>query len=334
MGLKENQVAPEIENVVIQAGGCTLTLIPDLGGKISSIKIGSIELLQTPLNPCAPRTKSSAFSESDASGWDECLPSVGDCLVNTEAGPAYIPDHGDLWRISWEVVSATSDSASMRANCFSLPLQLSRTLILSETATGWRLCLIYTVANSGQVSVPWSWAAHPLFASEAGDRIHLPSSVSELRIEGSRCDLLGVPGNTIQWPVALLPDGSNDDLSTAKSAQSGRGDKLFAGPLTAASDGWCRLERQSAGLQLTIRFDPASSPYIGLWLCYGGWPGNPDTPGKKQVCVAMEPSTAPVDSLAVVGPWSRTLAPGETFTWPIELEIDRIKQKNEANPNE
>jgi galactose mutarotase-like enzyme len=40
----------------------------------------------------------------------------------------------------------------------------------------------------------------------------------------------------------------------------------------------------------------------------------------------MEPSTAPVDSLAVKGRWSRELAPGESFSWPMEVEIERVER--------
>jgi galactose mutarotase-like enzyme len=311
----------KIENVVIQAGECVLTLIPALGGKLSSLRVGPHELLQAPLHPYAHRTRTMGFDEGDASGWDECLPSVGKCEVDTPGGKAHVPDHGDLWLLPWEVVSAAPDSATMRVSCFSLPLELTRTLILSETAKGFRLSIVYTVVNSGAYSVPWSWVSHPLFVSEAGDRIQLPASVTSVRVEGSGGNRVGVNGDTLQWPVARLPDGSQDDLSVAKSADTGFGDKLFTGKLESASDGWCALERPSAGLRLTVKFDPAATPYLGLWLCYGGWP---DGDGKKQVCVALEPATAPVDSLAETGPWSKTLAPGETFTWPMEVEIDRI----------
>ena len=98
------------------------------------------------------------------------------------------------------------------------------------------------------------------------------------------------------------------------------GDKLFTGPL-AAGDNWCTLLRHSVGLRLRVEFDAEATPYLGLWLCYGGWP---ERPGPTQVCVAMEPSTAPCDSLAVTGPWSRTLAPGESFSWSMQLEIERL----------
>lgn len=312
------------ENVVIQAGLCALTLIPALGGKLASLRVQSKdrtdELLQSALHPYAPRTHTMGFSEADASGWDECLPSVADCTLETEAGTASVPDHGDLWRVPWQVLNASEDSATLRANCFSLPLQLTRSVILSESLTGWQLQFLYSLTNLGAYNVPWSWAAHPLFAAEAGDRILLPESIQTLRVEGSGDNRLGGNGDTVAWPLARTARGAETDLSIASSPDSGFGDKLFTGQLSP-SDNWATLERKRLGLRLTVRFDSRLTPYLGLWLCYGGWPGGA---GKQQVCVALEPTTAPVDSLAISGPWSRSLEPGETFTWPMELQIERI----------
>ena len=308
------------ENVVIQAGACALTLIPALGGKLASLRVHSDELLQSPLHPYAPRTRAMGFQEADASGWDECLPSVADCSLKTEAGQASIPDHGDLWRVPWQVLNASEDSATLRANCFSLPLQLTRSVILSQSPIGWRLQLLYSLANLGAYNVPWSWAAHPLFTADEGDRILLPESIQTLRVEGSGANRLGVNGDAVAWPLARTAVGTEADLSVAPSPNSGFGDKLFTGRLSLC-DNWATLERKRLGLRLTVKFDPSLTPYLGLWLCYGGWPGGS---GKQQVCVALEPATAPVDSLAISGPWSRSLEPGETVTWPMDLHIDRI----------
>ena len=307
------------ENVVIQAGDCRLTLMPALGGKIASIRVGPTELLQSPLHPYAVRSETMGFAEGDASCWDECLPSVAQCTVDLKAEPATIPDHGDLWRVPWQVLDASSDSATLRATCFSLPLQITRTMILKETASGWRLQILYSLINLGTTPVPWAWTAHPLFLSEPGDRIVLPSEVQTLRLEGSGANRLGANGDVVRWPHAHLADGKETDLSVAQPAESGYGDKLFTGAMT---EGWCALERYSAGLRIKVLFDPAITPYIGLWLCYGGWP---EEAGLKQVCVALEPSTTPVDSLAETGSWSLSIAPGETFNWPMELEIDPIQ---------
>jgi galactose mutarotase-like enzyme len=310
------------ENVVITVGDCSLTVLPAFGGKIASLRVGQHELLHAPLHPYQARTATMNFPDSDAGGWDECLPSVGACSVDTEAGVAAVPDHGDLWGIPWQVLEATSDSVTMRVRCTSLPLELTRSLILAETRGGWRLQLLYSLTNLGIYRVPWSWAGHALFTCEADDRIVLPAGVNSLRLEGGRGNRLGAPGSRIGWPLAELADGSPHDLSRAYPGDFGIGDKLFAGPLSERN-GWCAVERSSIGLRLTIRFETALTPFLGLWLCYGGWPegGEPDAP--KQVCIAPEPATAPVDSLAEAGQWTRWLDAGETVTWPMEVAIER-----------
>lgn len=284
------------------------------------------------------------FDESDGSGWDECLPSVAECSVETVAGIAKVPDHGDLWRVAWEQqgsgltdkelekqasgATADGDQRSLRlfGKCFSLPLEVERTMHLHEIDRGWLLELSYRVRNCGKYPVPWSWAAHPLFVCEQGDRIVLPDTIRSLKVEGSGGNRLGKSGDLVAWPVAKLAAGGSADLSVVDRIDSGTGDKLFAGPLKKVEN-WCVLERDRAGLRIRVKFDSTATPYLGLWICYGGWP---ERPGPKQVCVAMEPTTAAVDSLAVKGPWSRELAPGESFSWPMQVEIERIERKTDA----
>jgi galactose mutarotase-like enzyme len=153
---------------------------------------------------------------------------------------------------------------------------------------------------------------------EAGDRILLPDSIHTLRVEGSGGNRLGKNGDSVDWPTARLSAGGYTDLSIAQAPKFGIGDKLFAGPL-APEDNWCALERPSAGLRIQASFDATATPYLGLWICYGGWP---DRPGPKQICVALEPATAPVDSLAQTGPWSRVLAPGDRSNWTMRLDLE------------
>src|ERR1700739_4976082 len=340
MALSESFVG-RIENVLIRAGECTVTVLPRFGGKIASIRIGERELLQAPLAPIAPRTRTMTFDAGDASGWDECLPSVAACTVETEAGTAEIPDHGDLWRTEWkeqglgirEQGTKSRDqgvgsneragaSLSLIGTCFSLPLELERLLELQEAQNGWRLRLPYKLINTSSKTVAWSWGANPLLAAEEGDRIVLPESIEQLRLEGSGGGRLGKGGDAVTWPLATLAGGSEVDLGVADVAASGIGDKLFAGPLLA-SENWCELVRPSAGVSIRVTFDVVATPYLGLWICYGGWP---ERPGPKQVCVALEPATAPVDSLAVTGPWSRVLEPGESYAWTMEVEIQNIER--------
>jgi len=308
------------ENVVIQAGACSVTALPQFGGKISSIRLNGLELLQEPLAPIAPRTRIMGFDAGDASGWDECLPSVAACGVPFNGGSAQVPDHGDLWRVPWQETDGNGSSLKLQGACFSLPLELERELTLTQTAKGYRLNAKYRLTNTGSAPAPWSWAAHPLFAAEPGDRILLPPGVRTLLIEGSGGNRLGRSGETVSWPIAALAGGGSTNLSIVQSSHTGIGDKLFAGPLSAGEN-WCALERPSAGVRIRVTFQTIENPYLGLWICYGGWP---DKPGPKQTCVAMEPATAPVDSLATSGPWSRSLEPGESNVWGMHVDFELL----------
>ena len=109
---------------------------------------------------------------------------------------------------------------------------------------------------------------------------------------------MGEAGSIVSWPLADLVHGGKTDLSKVLSPETAIGDKLFAGPFGPVEN-WCVLERPSADLRITKRFDTRATPYLGLWICYGGWP---DRHGPKQMCVALEPATAPVACLARTGP--------------------------------
>jgi galactose mutarotase-like enzyme len=325
-------VAHGKENVVIAAGDCGITILPGQGGKIASIRVGSHLLLHPPLHPYGPLNTTMGFEEGDAGGWDECLPSVAACSIATPAGTATVPDHGDLWRTPWQVLDATEDSVTMRARCFSLPLELTRSMILTTTDSGYKVEFLYSLTNVGSHRVPWSWAAHPLFVCAKGDRIVLPPEVTTLRLEGSRNNRLGKRGDSVAWPMARIADGTLRDLRQARADNADIGDKLFAGQFTGQLSGlglsdWCALERASIGLRITLRFDTTLTPCLGLWVCYGGWP---EGDGPKQVCIALEPTTAPVDSLAETGEWTRWLEAGETVNWPMTLEIDRMAAPEET----
>ena len=314
------------ENVVISAGECEVTILPRFGGKIASIRMKGRELLQQPLAPIAPRTRMMGFDESDASGWDECLPSVAACEVEFAGAKVPVPDHGDLWRVEWtreqgnEGTREQENSLTLKGKCFSLPLELERTIALKERGSTWRLSLFYKLTNTGTEPAPWSWSAHPLFAVDAGDAINLPNGMREqLRLEGSGGGRLGKHGDKVDWPVAMLAGGGQTDLQFALPEDSGMGDKLFGGPVPAeVKTGWCEIFRPRARVFLRVSFDADTTPYLGLWLCYGGWP---EKPGPKQMCVAVEPATAPVDSLAETGSWSRMLAPGESCEWAMAVDM-------------
>jgi len=130
-----------------------LTILPKLGGKIASIRMNEHELLQAPLAPYGPRTRTMSFDAGDASGWDECLPSVAGCTVQTVNGHADVPDHGDLWRVEWQcspTPTVPSPCEAIASRC--LWRWLHR--IPDGDEKGYRLHADYQVTNTGSRETP------------------------------------------------------------------------------------------------------------------------------------------------------------------------------------
>lgn len=300
--------------ITMQTDTLGVAVLPALGGKIASLRwlARDLELLQSPLIPYAPRTMIMRFEESDASGWDECLPSVSACALRTVQGPVDVPDHGDFWRLAWEC-EETSDAIRMMAMGASLPLRLERTLRLS----GNEMQVEYRVQNVGEGPVEYVWSAHPSFAVNSGDRIVLPNSVKRVRVEASARQRLGGKGTEHAWPRTRAATGGAVDLSVAGGIEDGVGDKVFA---VAPAEGWVALARLTHGIQVEMKFDARRTSWLGLWLCYGGWP---EGRVNRQQCVAIEPCTAPADSLAeaVEQGWTNRLGAGESETWTLQVQV-------------
>lgn len=297
----------------------SVEVLPALGGKVASMRKNGVELLQQPLLPYAPRTLSTAFEESDASGFDECLPSVSACDIDSPGGKVSIPDHGEFWRLYCDVNSPNGNELHLAATGSILPLRFERKLRLLNESHHHKtntLQIDYQLQNIGQTPIHYSWSAHPLFAVDPGDSIHLPSSIATIRVENSARNRLGARGKVHPWPFAQLTSGELAYLDRVGYESDNIGDKLYTG--VPADDGWCAIERKTAGLRVQVEFDPSLTPWLGLWLCYGGWPENQPL---RQYCVALEPCTSPVDSLAAAIPagQARMLAPGQCDFWWMRI---------------
>jgi galactose mutarotase-like enzyme len=306
-------------NLILENDHLRVTMAPLLGGKIASIQIKPEreELLQKPLQPYALRTRYMSFDASDASGWDECLPSVSACEVETASGKVQIPDHGDFWQVEWEVVSKNENGVTLSADGFSLPLRFRKTLTLNENS----LSVAYSIKNTSAAPIEYIWSAHPLFAVDPGDRILLPPSVKQVVVEGSAGDRLGTKGTKHLWSQAILSSGTACDLSIAGGPEDSIGDKLFT---SAPLEGWCAIERRKLRRRVELQFDPRVSTHLGLWICYGGWP---EGHANRQYCVALEPCNAAGDSLAVAAKENRALrlAPEGMDMWKLVLKVDSVQ---------
>ena len=318
---------------MVDAGGCFLKnselsveVLPAEGGRISSLKSlhsGMEFLTQSRRRGRYPEAGlDTRFQEGPCAGIEECLPTVGPSGPETEGGPA--PDHGDFWQLPWQLLTVSDTHASMSALGFSRTLRFSKQLTLERNT----LRVGYTVENAGSTAQSFLYACHPLFAVSAGDRVLLPSEIREVRLDYSKGDRLGASGSIIPWPATK----SGIHLDVALGPEAGTAEMFYTSRL---QEGLCGIYREVSAQVLEVSFDTGRLPFLGLWLCYGGWPADGEEP--RQYAVALEPTTSPCNTLANAQRTNTaiSLKAGETYDWEIlftvrearELRSDLVRQQ-------
>ena len=298
-----------------------LTVIPELGGKITSCRdlVTGREWLWT--NPHLaqrlPVYGASYVAEFDTGGWDEIFPSVSPCRIRRDGREIDVPDHGDLWGVPWMVAEekeAIDGEAVLRleAECRSLPCRFQRTIQLHPFRA--EAILQYRLMNPSTQRCPFLWCAHPLVALEPGMTIQLPLQ-SPMQVDGVAGDLDLPRGICFAWPQVGQCDFSR--VPEAGSVGDGVAAKVFtpAGTSTTArvraADG--------SGLALTLCGEP--SRYVGLWINYRAWSGCGSAP---YLNLGLEPASAPCDSLAdaVAAGQALWLEPQAEMSWQIRLNLE------------
>jgi len=292
-----------------------VTFLPEVGGKMVSLvhkATGREWLLPPQDHPYRPATTGDVFEDFDTSGFDECFPTISACRYpRGEFEGNVLPDHGELWSQPW-MVKRRGDTVELSAACESLPAVLARTARLRGSA----VVLEYELVSKAREAYHYLWSAHPLLQVEEGAELHLPPEVQDLSVNWSLGDRLGRPGDVVRW---------TPELARVGAPTSGRADKLYTGRL---AQGWCGIRLPSTDSGLTFRFDPAAVPFVGLWICQGGWP---TSRASKHYTVALEPCSARPDSLAeaIARGEAPVLPAGEILRWTLTIELHQGPPRGE-----
>jgi hypothetical protein len=303
-----------LENAVLR-----LTIVPELGGKIVSlvrIESGYEYFLQPPEPERAycRRSYGAKFEDQETSGFDECVPTVAECLYPEEPFlQRPLPDHGDIWSLPSEI-EIVGEQLRLTTDLRSLPLRFTKKVQPQEN----KVRLDYEATNLSQSGVKFLWSAHPLLRVEPGAEIILPENVKEVEVGWSSEGRLGKPGDRCTWPEAAGSSGRIVKLNRIASPSVGTAEKLFTARL---SKGFCGMFLPRAEEGIAFRFDPRLVPYVGIWICQGGWP---TTRAIKHVTVALEPCLGRPDSLAEAIRRNEcvTLRGHESMRWWLEIEVN------------
>lgn len=317
-------VENELEILSAAKHDLALQVLPQLGGKISSLQWRGREVMaRNPHKPFRRAVYAAPYSDYDASGFDECFPTVGACrypespLLNVE-----LPDHGELWSLPWTKVP---DDSSLHLMVSGVCHTYRFHRWIDVPAPG-HLHLRYEALNLSDDPFKCLWSAHPLFAIRPGMVIHLPEDVS-VRVNWSKDGRLGDLLDEHPWPLTQDRSGNKVDLSRILPEEVGLVDKLFTSRL---HEGWCVLHDPEDGYYVAALFSPDQIPYLGLSINLGGWPLD----GQGYYNLGIEPCNGYPDQLDVaiargdyitLPPhdslqWEWHLFVGQTDNWQRELE--------------
>jgi hypothetical protein len=168
--------------LLLKGGPWKVDVVPERGGRISSLRLDGEELLEQGIGVDNP--SAAGFVEGGAQGWDEMVPNVDATDV--------LPDHGEAWRVPWAVGAKTADSAYMSCSGQVVPFELGRRIKLG----GGAVRVTYVYKNRGVGPQYAYWCAHPLFKFERGMEIGVPGGEALAQLEeGTSTKVFFDPGS-------------------------------------------------------------------------------------------------------------------------------------------
>ncbi len=291
--------------VVIESRRLRVVVLPDLGGKIWSIrdKAHDRELLwHNPRVPPSSAPFGARYDDWFAGGWDDLFPNDAPVLLDGQP----LPDHGEWWArpCRWRI---DEEPGTLRLVLSGLglvtPHRWERVIELREDERA--IWCSTTIRNEGHAPLPFLWRIHPALPATPGSRIEIPSEHVVIEAASSP----GLDRRPFAWPLARTTDGGVSNLGVCPEPGHERMLQAYATRLRA---GWCALTGAD-GLGVGFAFDPAAIDTVTLFATFGGWRG--------LSTVILEPGVgwpSDLDKARANGS-ARVIAPGETTEFAITM---------------
>lgn len=174
--------------VKLSARRWAMEIRPERGGRITSLRLDGDELLDQGIGIDQPTAN--GFVEGGAFGWDEVVPN----LEPTDS----LPDHGEAWRLPWQVLG----EGAMRCRGRLVPCELERRIELGEAVE-----VRYTYRNVGAEPHQAYWCAHPLFKYEPVMGVEAAEGTStKLFLPLGSIDRVRLRRVEMMWDPILTPE--------------------------------------------------------------------------------------------------------------------------------
>jgi len=182
-----------MSTIKLSAKRWEMEIRPERGGRITSVRLDGEELLDQGIGVDQPTAE--GFVEGGAFGWDEMVPN----LEPTSA----LPDHGEAWRLPWEVLA----EGTMRCSGRLVPWRLERRIALGDSIE-----VTYVYGNAGDRPHAAFWRAHPLFRYQAGMHVSVPlppvpeGASTKVFLPTGAIERVELGRVEVRWDASLAPD--------------------------------------------------------------------------------------------------------------------------------
>ncbi len=302
-----------------------VVFIPEIGGKMTTLlsKESGRQFLLEPQNLDKKYHQAyygANFETYDTSGFDECFPTVEACGYPARINNQEIsfPDHGELWSRPW-AYEIIGEELLLSTSGVNFPYRFEKRMRLLNR----EIELEYSLRNLSDQEFYYIWSAHPLLKVEPGTRLFTADPIDQVFLNWASDRNIGDFGQMLSWPVIQV-NGHSIDCSVVHDRKQGIALKCFTNRL---KKGLAGVYFSQSDQSLIYQFDIRQNPYLGMWLCYGGWPENRR---EKHLTVAMEPASGRPDSLAKAverNEYSR-IGGKEIKNWYFKIKIEKGVPEN------
>ncbi len=309
-----------MDKVTLENSYLALTVVPELGCKISSIydKEHSYEWLwQDAYRPLKIANHGDSYEAYDISGFDECFPNIG--ISPYPGDPAKtLLDHGEIWSIPWEVhKSAKSLNCKVLGRQFNFVFK--RIITLEERTLNFN----YEITNLEDFDFYSLWSAHALFKVSGDMRLSLSGNPMMCKEFGfsERMSPNGADGykgqfSEFKWPSTINEHGQRFDLSYISLSEPLM-DKVV---VEVCENIQAKLLDITTGRAATMEFSGSEIAYLGICYNLGAWPSG-EHPARW---IALEPTNGCTDKLtdSVDREAFIKLAKDESKQWSYSIEFN------------
>lgn len=300
------------EGVELESGYLKAVILPGRGCKLASLvnKETGFEFLTQPSEETlSPVYYGESYAPNGLFGMDDMFPTINATFYPVAPWKGTpLPDHGELWTAEWdyefenEVLKAT-------VRGIRLPYKFEKKIWFSQKRT---LRMDYIITNETSYSMPFIWAAHPLFVMEKGTRVSLPAGAKTIVNTLNMNNRLGKTGAIHPWPETIDRFGNPYDISLVGQHDC-TCDKLYV--REQMKKGEISLYHPVSNEELKMHFPVNKVPHIGLWINRRGY--------EDQFNVGPEPATGALDDLYVAYFMEKcsVLLPRGTYSFHLEFTV-------------